>query len=103
MFSRAANNSLVQEPIATEGEIEVYPNPASNFVTLTFVPSGTGNAKIELYTIDGKKVLEVDNGISKAGKKYAKRIEVNKLVSGVYLVHLRSNEKVTIKKIIISR
>jgi hypothetical protein len=70
---------------------------------LSFVPARTGSSEIVLFTIGGKKVLETNNGICEAGVKYQKKIDVSKLISGVYVVQLRSKDKITIKKIIISR
>lgn len=87
----------------TAGEVSIIPNPASDYINLSFVPIRTGNSKIVLYTIDGKKVVETDNGICEAGKNYMKKIDVSKLVNGVYVVQLRSTDKITVKKIIITR
>jgi hypothetical protein len=94
---------LIPDEPTAEGAIDLYPNPATNSLTVSFVPAITGNSKIELLTIDGKKILEINNGIAKSGKKYYKKIDVTKLVSGVYLVQLTNNNKLTIKKIIITR
>jgi hypothetical protein len=99
----ATIQKLIPDEPTTEGAIELYPNPATNSLTVSFVPAITGNSKIALLTIDGKKILEINNGIAKSGKKYYKKIDVTKLVSGVYLVQLTNNNKLTIKKIIITR
>ena len=98
-------SSSVQEyrqdtPLA--GEVQIIPNPASDYITLSFVPTRTGSSKIVMFTIDGRKISEMDNGVCQAGKKYLKRVDVSKLISGVYLVQLRSEDKITIRKIIIN-
>jgi len=90
-------NDLLKE------EFRVIPNPASDYVTISFVPKNTGNSKLALFSIDGKKISEITNGVCQAGMKYQKKIDVSKLISGVYIIQLRSEEKVTVKKIIISR
>jgi len=92
----------VQETLS-EDKVRIIPNPATNYVNLSFILVTTGNLKIALFTIDGKKVLEINNGVCEAGIKYLKKIDVSKLISGLYLVQLKSNDKIINKKIIIGR
>ena len=96
------NPEEVQET-PSEDKVRIIPNPATNYVNLSFVPASTGSFKIALFTIDGKKVFETNNGICEAGIKYLKKIDVSKLKSGVYMVQLKSTDKIIIKKIIIGR
>jgi hypothetical protein len=99
-------NSLTQEEvqdIPSEGKVQIIPNPATNYIMLSFVPARTGSSDIVLFTIDGQKVFETNNGICESGVKYLKKIDVSKLINGVYIVQLRSTDKITIKKIIINR
>ncbi len=90
-------------PSYTIGEVQVAPNPSRDFVLLSFVPATTGNSVTSLATMDGKKVTEINNGICKAGNRYINRIDVSRLPAGVYLVQLRGSDKVSVKKIIVSR
>ena len=83
--------------------MNIYPNPASNQINVSFVPEVTGNSKIVLYTSDGKKAVEVNNGRAETGKSYIRSLDVSKLPNGVYLVQLWSGDKVTVKKIVVSR
>jgi hypothetical protein len=92
----------VQNDLLKE-EFRVVPNPASDYVTISFIPKNTGSSKLALFSIDGKKISEIANGVCQAGMKYQKKIDVSKLISGVYIIHLRSEERVAVKKIIISR
>ena len=85
------------------GEINIYPNPASANFTLVYVPKQTGTSSISILTVDGKKVMEFNNGIWEAGKKYLKNIDVSKLVRGLYLVQLNTGDKTTVGKIVINR
>ncbi len=108
--SRANNNSSIQQNVTTDnannavlGEVLIIPNPATTYITLSFVPVNTGSSKIVMYSIDGKKVLENYNGVCEAGINYQKRIDVSKFITGLYLVQLWNGDKVTSKKIIIIR
>ena len=83
------------------GIVQIYPNPATNHIMVSFVPEQSGNSRIVLCTIDGRKVLEVNNGRTDSGKLYLKTMDVSKLTKGVYMIQLWSGNKATIKKIII--
>jgi hypothetical protein len=96
-FNQENQDSLLKN------EFHIIPNPASNYVTLSFGISRTGHSTIALFTIDGKMISEIDNGISQAGKNYQKKIDVSKLPGGVYIIQLRSGEKISIQKLIISK
>ena len=93
----------IQDVSAKIGEMQVYPNPAAEMVTLSYVPKQTGSSKIAILTIDGKKVVEIDNGVWEAGKKYVKRIDVGRLTRGVYMIQVTEKDAITNKKIIINR
>ena len=81
----------------------IVPNPATSYIDLSFVPDKSGTLKIELFTIDGKKVSGTYYGIGEAGSKYVKKIDVSKLIPGVYLVRLNSTDKMILKKVIVDR
>jgi hypothetical protein len=94
---------IAQEGLFSKEKMDVYPNPATNNVMLSFVPANRGISKMTLLTVDGKRVMEVNYGVSEAGKNYVKNIDVSKLVGGVYMIQLNTGDKTTIKKIIINR
>ena len=84
-------------------EMQIKPNPATNYITLSFVPGRTGNSKLVLYTVDGRKAFETDFGNTEATVKYQKTVDVSKLVNGIYLLQLWNEGKATTSKIMISR
>jgi hypothetical protein len=96
------NQEEVQDSLLKD-EFRIMPNPASNYVTVSFGVSRTGNSTIAMFTIDGKKISEINNGISQAGKNYQKKIDVSNLPGGVYIIQLRSGEKISVQKLIISK
>jgi hypothetical protein len=84
-------------------QIQIHPNPASDHLTLSFVPLQTGMSKLEILSINGAKVFEIDYGVCETGNRYTKNIDVSKFVSGVYMVRLWNAGNVANKKIVISR
>ncbi|MBZ9779323.1 endonuclease [Psychroflexus sp. CAK8W] len=71
-------------------DISIYPNPTSTYIQFKGI---TNAANVEFYSMTGKKVLEkqISNGT---------QLSLN-LNSGMYLVRIVSNSKVTTKKLII--
>ena len=84
-------------------EFQLMPNPASDNITLSFVPSSSGTSVLTVFTIDGRKVIEINNGLVEAGKQYTRKIDVSKFKNGIYMVRLLSEGKMTVKKFIIAR
>jgi len=84
-------------------QILIHPNPASDHLTLSFVPLQTGNSKLEILSINGAKVFEIDYGVCEAGNRYIKNIDVSKFVSGIYMVRIWNAGNVANKKVVISR
>jgi hypothetical protein len=60
--------------IADDEQLNVYPNPADHMI---FIPHATGQTVSALYTLDGKKVADI-NGTS---------FNTSKLAEGVYVLH----------------
>ena len=87
-----------------KNEFTVAPNPASNYLRVSFVTSVAGNSKISLFTMDGRKVYQADNGILLPGRRYQREIDVSKLPGGIYLLQLTGGaSKMSMQKIVISK
>ena len=46
-------------------EFQLMPNPASDNITLSFIPSATGDSRLTVFTMDGKKYLKLIVALSK--------------------------------------
>jgi hypothetical protein len=106
--ARIINSSLTmeaeQKPILLNNpEVLINPNPATGYITVSFVPVRSANSKIEIFTINGRKVIETDWGICEAENRYIKQLDINKLPNGIYLVRVWNGGSVTNKKIVIAR
>ncbi len=69
----------------------LYPNPASDNVTLSFQTETSASYVINVFDILGKKVL-VEGGISKAGMN-EHTINIHSLTKGMYIVSLEGSQK----------
>jgi hypothetical protein len=73
--------------------IRIYPNPANDKVTI----ENLDVQKVSLYNLLGQEVTDFKvNGIN--GNI---NIDVSKYDSGVYFIHIKSNNKIVVKKLII--
>ncbi|HEX7413523.1 MAG TPA: T9SS type A sorting domain-containing protein [Bacteroidia bacterium] len=72
--------------------ISVYPNPASNHLTLT-LSKGEGKASVSIYDVLGNEVISTKE----------KEIDVSALQEGVYTLSLITNAGVVNKRVVIVR
>jgi len=73
-----------------EKEINIYPNPASDYIHI----KGCEKKFIEIYSVEGIKVIEAENG---------NRIDVSKLPSGIYYCTLKTGMLSETVKLIITK
>lgn len=90
IVQHAQTLSLEENPFATA--ITLYPNPAKNTLQLN-TEDRTIN-QINIYTMTGSKVLQLDVGT------ISPTINISNLASGVYFVQLYSGKNVTLKKFV---
>lgn len=76
-----------------------YPNPFNNETTIQFEISDASFVMLEVYDLGGRKINTLINSMLKPGQ-YRKRY-TNNLASGIYLVKLRTGNKIQIKKIVL--
>lgn len=82
------------------GYIKTVPNPASNEVTFVYEIMEAGPAKIELYSLTGKQLMEVMNNTQTAGTHELK-IETRQLDAGIYFYILTTGGHTYVQKLII--
>ena len=81
-------------------QVKIYPNPASEQVSLEFTQPHSSDIEISLLSIQGQEL----------GKKYlspnnSEKIvnwQINHLPSGMYLFQIKSNKHITLKKVFIN-
>ena len=79
-----------------DGNFNLFPNPVQNTVTLSLPPSGQATTVINVFDINGKKVLEKRIN----GNVLNQTIDVRNLAKGIYQVTLvQGNQQQTVKMI----
>ncbi|MGZ4055295.1 MAG: T9SS type A sorting domain-containing protein [Bacteroidia bacterium] len=84
--------------ISEESQINIYPNPATNQITIEFDLIETKNAVIEIRNILGQIVFT--ETVRNITGKQAKSINISEFSNGVYFVRLQNNNQTITKKFI---
>ncbi len=80
------------------GIIETYPNPFNSRTSLTFNLPEVANIKIALYDLSGRQVADLMDNKLQAGQ-HSLTIDGENLSSGVYVVQLQAEGKVSKRKL----
>jgi len=84
------------ETIESQEDITVYPNPIKNHLELKFQKS-TSLDKIEIYSIDGKRIMEY-NRSNLSNENIT--LDFSRFNKGLYFLKIKAEEKTYITKII---
>lgn len=79
----------------------MYPNPANNLFKIEFDLDQQSEISIALYTIDGKKIQQIESKTITSGK-YSKIVDVQNLATGSYLATFKIDD-VSFSKIILKQ
>jgi hypothetical protein len=82
-------------------DFSLYPNPTNEIVHIQFNESLLESPKIKIYDLIGKLVYENNNLETFASQDFS--IRVDQLNSGVYLLAVQVNDRITNKKLIINK
>jgi len=93
MIRAFIDNVTGEKEVLSNERINVYPNPATNVVTIS---SQKEISKIDVLNQIGQKVATFENVNSRSYK-----MDVSQLEKGIYFMRLNSEELMTTKKIII--
>lgn len=103
----AAGEPIVQisneEPLnSDDGNFKFYPNPFSNSVTLVYKITQSGNVRISLHDIMGKKVAELINEIKDEGQ-YETSFNGMNFQNGIYYCVLEADGITRVGKIVLAK
>ncbi len=88
----------IEEGVSNSEILNVYPNPASEVINLTFTASN--ETTVSIHNVAGEEVLKEGLGVVESGLNQS-QIDVSRLTQGVYFLTLTSaNSKVTQKIVI---
>jgi len=91
--------TAINENLLENVQINVYPNPANNFIVMQFNSLVKENISVELFDITGKSIQK---SIIYQGSTIA-HIDTRSLYNGQYLLRFTANNETVVKKIIIAK
>jgi hypothetical protein len=94
----ASDLGIVENPTAV-ANMQVYPNPASEFVNISFGMEMADDVNVNIYSMSGRLVKT--QNLQDIGGKQSVRVDISSLATGEYLLSLSTNEGAVTKKIIV--
>ena len=82
-----------------EDIVSVYPNPSQNESRISYYLANDTFTIIDLYDINGKQIMNIENGIQSAGNKHLV-INISSFPSGIYICKMSLGGQITSKKIV---
>jgi len=80
----------------------LYPNPASEYITVSYALSKPSQVSISLYDIAGRKVKEISEGRKNSGL-HEEVIDLDGISMGMYLLQVSTGGSITNLRLIINR
>jgi len=80
--------------------VEVWPNPATNSVNISFVLENSDNAVIEITDLSGRKVSTIENRKFSRGSNQVS-FDINNYAKGIYIYKIRTSNALVSGKLII--
>ena len=80
-----------------------YPNPFNPSTMIKFDLVESGNVELRVYNILGQQVQTIINNEFKTAGSYQYQLKMDNFASGVYMVTLSQNSKVSTKKIVLMK
>ena len=94
----------IRGKVKTNTRLYVYPNPFTDEATIDLFIAQGGQTNITLYALDGRKIQNVFDGITKEGESLQIPLAANDLVAGVYMLRMNTeNGEVRTAKVIVSK
>lgn len=90
---------LTSKPIETDIQLKTWPNPASDFIYISFQLKSEGETRFALFNMEGQPVYESSEFVQEGN--YIKSIPIQDLAKGVYNLTITSSSGVVTKQRII--
>jgi photosystem II stability/assembly factor-like uncharacterized protein len=83
----------VTESLLNSGHLNIYPNPANDFVNID-LPELAGENRVSLFNIEGQKLLEQSLSQQKT------KITIHNLPAGIYVIRVINGNNIATKKLV---
>lgn len=94
--SLVSSGEIINIPV---NMLTIFPNPAKDMVSFTYLSAGKSNVVISLNSLDGKLVY--NQVMSIAESRFEGNISTDGIAPGFYILSLKDNEQVFTRKVVI--
>lgn len=89
--------SDANDPLLEQTSVSVYPNPANNFVNVNVQSKLSGEALVQLTSVDGRLIAQ--QALSLVEGRNTANFNTSELAAGVYLIQVASADRIFTEKI----
>ncbi len=82
-------------------QVKLYPNPATDNITVEFISNVEGKARMNVYNLAGQKVLSEETTVTEGFNTH--NVNTNALNSGIYIFEIENNGVTTHQKFTIAK
>jgi len=94
-------STLINEKEVDKTSLNIYPNPAKDYINIHYTLQEKSNVTINLYNINGQQIATLLNKTKRNQGEYTQLMMTNNLNSGVYYIRLDMDDTTFIKRLII--
>lgn len=91
-FKQGNSNISTENIVANTSDIIITPNPAADIIKINLPADFTGITNIEIYTINGQKVKQLNTDIA------TNSVPISDLTNGLYVIKIENSKKTSIQK-----
>lgn len=92
-----------ESPQPKNGLLQLYPNPASGSVHLSYHPSGAGTVVIDLYDTLGRRVHRIHEGTHSGRNRLDVSADLSSLPPGTYFARITEHGRIMTAPVVVSR
>jgi S-formylglutathione hydrolase FrmB len=78
---------------------DVFPNPVTEAVQLTYILNQPASVRVEILNMTGSVLIKMDQGLQTSGK-HTLSPDIRHLAAGIYLVRLQAGDQTVVKRIV---
>jgi hypothetical protein len=82
-------------------DLNIYPNPCSDRITLSYSLKTSSYVQIELWDLSGRMITRLAEYNEQTGKHQHTLSMTDKIKAGVYMLRLKCNDSMTIRELMI--
>jgi hypothetical protein len=90
-------------PVMTGLRLEVFPNPASLLTNVRLSLPQDGDAVLELYSMDGKRVASVWNGFTHGNVSQTVALDLSGIDAGIYALRMSTATGQVTKRLVVAK